>query len=298
MRRQPLRLTFDLSALHGEYLDRLAGSRLLQLCGRRYFAIALTPVFLDELVSGYGVRNRDVPWQPNLRFAISVCNDGVFLDKLEIWWDELVVGRGVYARCKFPKRATRRLVSADQIATKLAAMAEGNDVAEYWESSQELRSENRRRREGARKTARQLREGISARLRDVKLGGALRGYPFHSFRSATMLKTGSDLMDLVSETRADELRGRWTLNPLRFPFFTSFVEGFLFGGYYALVRQNDPIDINAQADYEQLCYMNWLDVIVSNDQGFFRSAFNELWRPRGKLMWSTDELLTYVETIA
>ena len=58
----------------------------------------------------------------------------------------------------------------------------------------------------------------------------------------------------------------------RFPGFTLFVEGIVFFGFHSGVVHNERVGTNAQADYEQLCYLNWADVFGSNDEGF-RSAF-------------------------
>jgi hypothetical protein len=94
-------------------------------------------------------------------------------------------------------------------------------------------------------------------------------------------------MDLVDTKRAGPLADLWVQCPGRFPFYSAFVEGYLFNGYYAAVKHNEKIDRNAQADYEQLAYLTWADVVVSDDEGFFRSAFDAIWRPRGKRLESS-----------
>lgn len=56
--------------------------------------------------------------------------------------------------------------------------------------------------------------------------------------------------------------------------------------------------MNAQADYEQLAYLNWADVFVSNDEGFLASAFADLWRPRNKRLLTCQEFVGLVERLA
>jgi hypothetical protein len=105
-------------------------------------------------------------------------------------------------------------------------------------------------------------------------------------------------MDLVDARRQAALADQWAKSPARFPFYTAFVEGFLYNGYYAAVEQNDRLDRNAQEDYEQLAYLTWADVIVSDDQKFFRRAFDELWKPRGKRLETAEGFVALVERLA
>ena len=83
-------------------------------------------------------------------------------------------------------------------------------------------------------------------------------------------------MDLVDRKRSGPLADMWKMTPGNYPFYTSFVEGLMFSIFYAATRHNGGIDLNAQADFEQLCYLNWADIVVSNDEAFFKTAFDEI----------------------
>jgi hypothetical protein len=87
-------------------------------------------------------------------------------------------------------------------------------------------------------------------------------------------------------------------DPARFPFYTAFVEGLLYSLWYAAVEHGKPIDDNAQADYEQLAYLTWADVFVSNDMKFQREAFNEIWRPRGKRFESAESFSQLMQRLS
>jgi hypothetical protein len=50
-------------------------------------------------------------------------------------------------------------------------------------------------------------------------------------------------------------------------------------GPYAAIEHNKRIDDNAQADYEQLSYLTWADVILSDDTRFPRDCFDAVCRP-------------------
>jgi hypothetical protein len=67
--------------------------------------------------------------------------------------------------------------------------------------------------------------------------------------------------------------------------------------YYAMIEHNLRLDRNAQADYEQLAYLLWADVVVSDDDRFFRSAFQTLWAPHGKRMESAGSFATLVQAL-
>ena len=72
-------------------------------------------------------------------------------------------------------------------------------------------------------------------------------------------------MSLVDERRQQALADQWAANPSRYPYYRAFVEGILYANHYAAVEHNKRIDDNAQADYEQLAYLCWADVFVTND---------------------------------
>ncbi|MCI0424198.1 MAG: hypothetical protein L0312_34155, partial [Acidobacteria bacterium] len=56
------------------------------------------PVFLEETLSAFGSSRGAKDWQRHLEFALDVCNGGIFLDKEQIWHNELVAGRGDLSR--------------------------------------------------------------------------------------------------------------------------------------------------------------------------------------------------------
>ena len=90
----------------------------------------------------------------------------------------------------------------------------------------------------------------------------------------------------------------WVMNPDNYPLYSLFIEGIMFSVFYAATRHNDPIDINAQADVEQLCYLFWSDVVVSNDEAFFKTAFDELWKPRGKRLMNCEEFVVFLSNVS
>ena len=111
------------------------------------------------------------------------------------------------------------------------------------------------------------------------------------------LVVGRDLMKLVDQDRRNLLVDLWARNPARYPHYTAFVEGFTYAMFHAAEKHNEKIDRNSQADYEQLALLTKTDAIISNDQAFFRQAFDTIWRPRGKRIFTAEEFAVFTKAI-
>jgi hypothetical protein len=68
----------------------------------------------------------------------------------------------------------------------------------------------------------------------------------------------------------------------------------LYMTYYAMTKPNAPIDLNAQADLNVMAHLIQGDVLVSNEKGFLRTAFDDLWKPRGKVLMTGPAFLEYL----
>lgn len=90
---------------------------------------------------------------------------------------------------------------------------------------------------------------------------------------------------------------RWARNKRSYPFFTACIIGMLYMGQYAMTQQNKPIDLNAQADLFLMTHLLHSDVLVSNETGFLKDAFNDLWRPWGKQLMTSTEFDTLLRKL-
>jgi hypothetical protein len=82
---------------------------------------------------------------------------------------------------------------------------------------------------------------------------------------------------------------RWARSKRDYPFFTACMISLLYMGQYAMNQVNKPIDLNAQADLFLMTHLLHSDVLVSNERGFLRQAFDDLWKPWGKVMLTSAE---------
>ncbi len=68
----------------------------------------------------------------------------------------------------------------------------------------------------------------------------------------------------------------------------------LYMAYYSMTKPNAPIDLNAQADLNLMAHLLQGEVLVSNEKGFLRTAFDEIWKPRGKVLMTGPEFVDYL----
>ena len=281
-----MRVIFDRSALHGTRFEQLVASPLRRLVAERRITIFHTPVFLDEIIQSYGSPRASDTWRKHLEFAARICDGGVFLPKEDIWRGELVEGQGLLAPHLLPPVANEEHDSFYGFLGTLLRTAETGDLSVEWSESAVERDDGHIKRNNQHALFRGARDEVAGAIRARRIKGSLQAYPFSEYRRTEFNRNGRSLMRLVDEGRSSELGDLWEANPEQYPYYTAFVEGFVYSQYYAAIEHNKPLDRNAQADFEQLAYLTWADIVVSDDEGFFRSAFDVVWKPRGKLLES------------
>lgn len=289
-----MRIIFDRSSLHGDRFQILVNSPLRRLVKSRQLEVFLTPVLTQETLEQYGSGRAGDEWREHLSFGIEICN-GVFLDKSEIFRNELVCGRGTAARYLFPERQTRRYgKSKAQVLDRLQLVANtcDRDLAQPWKQGKAQRDDLQRKKSAQKAYYNKVRQDISDALR--------RGYVRSSWQdhlNIDFLPAGRHFMKVVDKGRQLELADMWARDPWRYPFYSAFVQGLVYTLYHAAEEHNAKIDRNSQADYEQLAFLTWADAVVSNDAKFFRQAFDALWKPRGKRIFTAQEFAEFATAI-
>jgi hypothetical protein len=69
----------------------------------------------------------------------------------------------------------------------------------------------------------------------------------------------------------------WKLDKAKYPYFTLYMKALTYLMYYADLEQNAPIDSNGLMDIYLLGTSKDLDIVVSNDLKFMKSAFDALY---------------------
>lgn len=82
---------------------------------------------------------------------------------------------------------------------------------------------------------------------------------------------------------------RWHRDPAAYRYFTQFVENMVYKEALFVSDPSAPIDLNAQPDLDLMTFLLDADVFVTNEKGFARRAFEDIWRPRGKVLFTSAE---------
>lgn len=289
------RVIFDRSAFHGDRFEAIRSSGLLDLYSRGVIKVYHAPVFLEETLLSYGAGEKAKGWRDHLSYCLDICT-GIFLDRDDIWRNELVLGCGSEARYLLPERPNKRYDSRLRLIETLREKAASGDVSKEWAESAAMRKQSQINRDKQREHSASVRQKVATAIRERRVSGSARDYTFDKFRDAQLVWTGRQLMDLVDKKRSGALADQWTQDPERYPFYTGFVEGFLYAYYYA-AAEHGRLDRNAQADYELMAHLVWADLVVSDDKRFFRRAFETIWKPRGKGLLGAEEFADLINRL-
>jgi len=52
-----------------------------------------------------------------------------------------------------------------------------------------------------------------------------------------------------------------------------------------------------QADLDLMTHRLRADALVSNETGFLRNAFHDIWRPRGKVLFTSREFADFIRKL-
>jgi hypothetical protein len=292
-----MRVIFDRSAFHGERFEALARSPLQQIVRGDRIRVFHTPIFIEETISTFGSAGPSGDWRRHLAFALQICNGGVFDEKMDIWRREIVEGRGPLARYLMSERL-RKHGSKVHLLQRLSDAVRTGDLGREWDDTQSMREESHQKKKNQKALARDIRADISTAIREGRITAPIRAASFKHFRDSEFIRTGRHLMRLVDARRQGLLADQWERRPDHCPFYSAFVEGVLYSVHHAAVEHNKPIDDNAQGDYEQLAYLTWADMIVSDDTRFLRDAFEVIWKPRGKRLETSESFAALVARLA
>jgi len=291
LRKIDMRVVFDTNALSNESFDLLESSPLRILCRKGRIAPVYGHVFIEETLRTYGAERRRadlvtrrLPFLADT--ATFICNDFQ-----EIWHSELVQGRGVNARIFMVERKRERLVSAWRNVPP-----DGSWRA--WHASADAREEEERKRAAQRQTSQEIRNEITTWKQNVNYDPKWHGAPdLRRYIEANLIYGGKQFIPaLVQCHNPVEVAERWARAPDSYPFFTTFVKNMLYIAYHAATMPNS-IDLNAQADMDVMTHLLHADVLVSNEKRFMRTAFNDLWRPKRKVIFTSAEFANYLRKL-
>ena len=287
-----MKIIFDRSAFHGEDFDLLKSSRLSELVREREVLVFHTMVLLEETLRMIERHGNELKRQwPFLR---SICNAGWFKPlllaqppELKSVCEEELDGDNKDDNWPVVPSKHRSVVEAqlDNIIAGTASLSEVDNAKEKWD-------QNHRAKDSNKKLLRHFRERPFIR----------KGQSFAEYYQVSRDANASILSGQLASSRPRFKFDFWNLNVWRsntnqFPHFAAFVELYTYAEYDAQKNRNAKLDSNWLQDSDQLSFLVDVDMIVSSDKNFMKRAFNELWKPRGKRMFTPEEFVEALNRI-
>ena len=294
MTKSVLKVIFDTNVFTPKHFDLLANSPLTRLCKVGRIKPVYSHVFLEEMWCAYGKDSRRVDlvrrWIPFIVETVSRFCD----DFITIWHRELVEGRGRNTNI-YMKPHMQRSLLAGLANLPLDGSWRG------WRETENERAEEEAKRASQREVSKKIRQEVAVNLKKVGYSRRHHGgpVPFEEFLQGEIDRTGREFIGaLVNCFNPGEVANRWSRQKSAYPFFTSFVTNMIYMGYYSATRQNEGIDLNAQADMDLMSHLLHADVLVSNETGFLKKAFEDLWHPKSKIIFTSQEFVTFINKLA
>lgn len=290
--RYPLRIVFDTNVFSPEHFDVLEASSMMSLCKMGRIVPIYGHVFLEETLRAYSVESKRKDllqrWLPFVSRSVHRLCD----DFLGIWHRELIQGCGRNANIYMKRRVQEKLLDG---FTRIPL----DGTWRAWSKALPNIALEGAKRVAQRETSKVVRKEFSDWKRAV-----LHNPRKHD--SATLnqyLERQVDyagrqfLPEIVSCKNPHAVADRWAKAKMQYPFFTTYVINMLYMAHHAMTKPNEPIDLNAQADLNLITHLLHSDIVVSNEAGFLRTAFDDLWKPRGKVIFTSQEFADFLKWI-
>lgn len=292
MSKSILRVIFDTNAFTAQHFELLASGPLQRLCKTGRIQPVYGHVFLEETLRAYGIeKRRDDLVNKWLPFIVSTvdrfCNDFV-----GIWREELIQGRGRKANVFMPARMQRRVAAA------LANVPLDGSWRAFHESKAE-RDVEAGKRLAQRDISKEIRQEVSEWKKAFGYDPKRHGEAdFKRYVAFELDPAGRSFIEsLIPCWNPRAVADRWARDKDAYPYFTTFVKNMLYIAFCAATRPNDKIDPNAQADMDLMTHLLWADAIVSNEEGFLRQAFEDVWMSKGKVLLTSEQFAAFIEKL-
>jgi hypothetical protein len=166
-----------------------------------------------------------------------------------------------------------------------------------WQASKAERDVEDKKRAAQRQISKEIRAEVVDWKKAIGYRPEKHGLPnFRRYVQTEIDHAGRAFISTLIHTQnPGEVASRWSRNKHFYPYFTEFVYDMLYLSFYAMTKPDAILDLNAQADLNVMAHLLQGDVLVSNEQGFLRTAFNDLWKPRGKVLMTGPQFLEYLE---
>ena len=288
----PLRVVFDTNAFTPGNFDILEQSPLRRLCKSGRIIPIYGHIFLEETFRAYGVENKRQDlierWLPFIAGTVDRFCD----DFIGIWHKELVQGLGSKANIFIARR------DQDALLAQIPSIPlDGSWRA--WHASVDARGVEDTKRAAQRETSKAIRQEVADWRKAVNYRPKKHGISrLDQYLDSEVEHAGREFLPaLVKCKNHREVAIRWAGDKLQYPYFTTFVINMLYIVHHAMTKPSDKIDLNAQADLDLMTHLLHADALVSNETGFLRQGFDDLWKPRGKVIFSSQQFVDFIRKL-
>lgn len=287
---KPFRIVFDTNAFTPDNFRLLEQSSMRRLCKSGHITPIYGHVFLEETFRTYGTekKRQDLVehWLPFITETVDRFCD----DFIGIWHKELVQGKGTKTNIYMPRRDQDRLLS--QVAS---IPLDGSWRA--WHTSKTRRDIEDEKRAAQREISQAMRKEVADWKKTINYHPKKHGISqLNKYFESEVDNFGRKLLlVLVRCKNPHAVADRWIRTKFQYPYFTTFVINMLYAAHHAMTKHNDGIDLNAQADLDLMTHLLHADALVSNETGFLLRAFDDLWRPRGKIFFTSQQLANFIK---
>lgn len=286
-----LRVVFDTNAFTRQNFPMLRNGPMARLCKIGRIKPIYGHVLMDEMLRAYGLeQKRECLVREWLPFVFET-SDRLCETLTNIRHRELIQGHGLKTNIFMGTR------TFNNVKAQIPHIPLDGSWAVWNESRQDLKEEAQKRI-NQKEISKTIRNEISERLRkEGKSQGKLRQeLSFKRFLETELDASAKEYLPALIECVDPwAVYCRWTKAKWSYPYFTYAVANLNYMAYYAMSMPNERIDENAQGDLDLMTHLMHADALVSNESGFLKSAFDEIWRPRGKVLFTSDKFCAYLK---
>jgi len=293
MSGQALRVVFDTNVFSATHFDTIDNSPLRLLCRRGRVVPIYSGVFLEETLRSYAspTIRQDLltRWLPFIiASALRFCDD-----LPSIWRRELLQGRGRDASIFMSAKVQENLLA------HLANIPKDGTWDFFGETKME-RDADVAKSIARRNNSKEMRKEVSSLLHNMGIQGAPSdALPLSAeVHAHLVVHLGYGLIQRYVTPKDWRAVGtRWARDRNSYPFFTQFAENAVYQEMRFMTDHTASIDLNAQADLDILTHLLRADALVTNETGFMRTAFEDLWRARRKTIFDSSEFAAFLRKL-
>ncbi len=290
------RILLDRSIFNGKDFAELKAIPFKALDSAGVLHVHVTPMLVAETLGLWLRDGSTVEVREHLQFISRITKKRWFNDNFAIFKDEL---------CAKTLRSDYHLLPKETQAIwqqEISAIVAGGTARDkLTQRVREKVQKEQTRARNLREIGKRVRADIATKFRmarpDAKLSQVDVREAWNIVSQNNLDEFGKGLIvrrPLYRAGRREMAITRWLQQKERCPYFTDWVKGLLYMQFYAGRHQSSPLDENAQADIQHLIYLRHADVMVSEEKGFMRQAFVDLYESQGKQYWNVADLENFV----